>query len=218
MPQNSQKDADLTHSILEGKGKFMLPMKDKLGAKDVDQMVAYVRAFRGGQQVVKLEPKKPIIPLSTQQPAIVPGKQALPQQLTTTAPSAAVAEKIRIASGLYRQYCLICHGADGRGLELKGSMPEIPDLTSRAWQAEQTNSQLAVSILEGKGTLMPAFRGRVNEDDAQSLVAYVRAFAPQQRIAVGEPGSDFESRFRQLEQQWDELQRQLSELPPLRKQ
>src|SRR5208283_3533452 len=58
--QKSRIDADLSHSILQGKGKFMLPMTDKLGTVDVNQMVALVRGFDGGKQVIPLElPKAP---------------------------------------------------------------------------------------------------------------------------------------------------------------
>ena len=32
--QAARSDAELKQSILNGKGKFMLPMKDKLGAAD----------------------------------------------------------------------------------------------------------------------------------------------------------------------------------------
>src|SRR6266446_1851772 len=49
--QASRSDATLVHSILEGKGKTMRPMKDKLGTVDARQMVAFIRAFRGGKQV-----------------------------------------------------------------------------------------------------------------------------------------------------------------------
>jgi mono/diheme cytochrome c family protein len=116
---------------------------------------------------------------------------------------------------LYRQYCLSCHGVDGRGRELKAGMPTIPDFTSRAYQEAVSNPQLVVGILDGKGALMPAFRGRVSEGQAQDLAAYVRAFGPV-RAAPTAPAGDFDKRFRELQDQWDELQRQLRELskPP----
>jgi ubiquinol-cytochrome c reductase cytochrome b subunit len=208
--QASRKDEELLHSILEGKGKFMLPMKDKMGKADAEKMVAYVRAFQEGKQVVKLEPQPPVVPPAPEQPAIIPGPK------TPSGPSPETAARMRVAASLYRQYCLICHGADGRGLELKASMPTIQDFTSRTWQEGVGNPQLAVSILDGKGTLMPAFRGRVGEEQAQDLVAYVRAFGPFRPATSEPPPGDFEKRFRELQDQWRELQRQLQELsaPP----
>jgi cytochrome c oxidase cbb3-type subunit 3 len=119
------------------------------------------------------------------------------------------------ATGLFRQYCLACHGTDGRGTEIRASMPTIPDFTNRAWQAGVSKPQLRVSILEGKGTLMPSFRGRVTDAQAQDLAAYVRAFGPERATTTAEAptgDSDFERRFRELQAEWDELQKQLREL------
>jgi mono/diheme cytochrome c family protein len=43
--QRSRADADLKRSILEGKGKFMRPMKSKLTAAEAGALVARVRKF-----------------------------------------------------------------------------------------------------------------------------------------------------------------------------
>jgi mono/diheme cytochrome c family protein len=43
--QRSRFDAHLKHSILEGKGKFMRPMKSKLTPAEADALVAHVRKF-----------------------------------------------------------------------------------------------------------------------------------------------------------------------------
>jgi mono/diheme cytochrome c family protein len=113
----------------------------------------------------------------------------------------------------YRQYCLSCHGADGRGVELRASMPNLPDFTNRSWQESHSNPQLLVGILDGKGTLMPPFRGRVSEEDSRALTAYIRAFAPSPSSPPSaEAASDFEERFRRLQDEWDALQKQLDEL------
>jgi mono/diheme cytochrome c family protein len=97
---------------------------------------------------------------------------------------------------------------------MKPAMPTIPDFTVEAWQGSKDRAELALSILDGKGTLMPAFRERVSEDDAQNLVAYIRAFGPRQirPVEFTAPASDFEKRFRQLEGQWDELEKQLRDM------
>ena len=46
--QNSRSDAELLHSILEGKGKFMLPMKSKVGTSGAKELVAYVSGLCQG--------------------------------------------------------------------------------------------------------------------------------------------------------------------------
>jgi mono/diheme cytochrome c family protein len=208
----SRTDADLKQSILEGKGKFMLPMKDKLAPADAERMVGYVRAFQGGKQVVKVEPQPP--PPPPAQPAVVPGPAKPAAEPAPSAPAPEDAVRLGAATGLFRQYCLVCHGTDGRGTALRPSMPTIPDFTNPAWQAGVSKPQLAASILEGKGTLMPSFRGRVSEAQARDLAAYVRAFGPERAAArEATPGdSDFEKRYRELEAEWEELQKQLRAL------
>jgi mono/diheme cytochrome c family protein len=209
--QDARADADLRQSILEGKGKFMLPMKDKLSPADAERLTAYVRGFRGAQRVVAVGPPVPPVPPPPSQPAVVPGPRTPPAR----AP-ADTAARLRAATVLYRQYCLACHGSDGRGLEMRGVMPTIPDFNGRAWQEGVSDPQAAVGILEGKGAMMPAFRGRVSDEQARDLVAYLRAFGPARPAAPAAAGSDFEQRFLELQGQWDELQRQYLELakPP----
>jgi hypothetical protein len=96
-------------------------------------------------------------------------------------------------------------------------MPTIPDFTRRAYQKDATNAQLVVSILDGKGALMPPFRGRITEGQARDLAGYVRAFGPLQAAPAAPPAGDFEKRFRELQNQWQELQRQLKETPDPRR-
>jgi hypothetical protein len=60
--QAAHAEAALQQSILEGKGKFMLPMRDKLSAADAGPMVAYVRAFANGKHVSPTEPQQPLVP------------------------------------------------------------------------------------------------------------------------------------------------------------
>jgi quinol-cytochrome oxidoreductase complex cytochrome b subunit/mono/diheme cytochrome c family protein len=207
--QTNRTNADLLHSILDGKGKFMLPMKDKLSPADAEQMVAYVRTFQGGKQVAKVEPKLPPPTPPPERPAIVPvfpGPSQKPQPIPESIETAA---RVRAASVLFREYCLSCHGADGRGLALKASMPDMPEFTSSAWQGQRIDAQLLASILDGKGTLMPANRGRITEDQARDLVAYVRAFGPPAPVPPSASEGDFVERFRQLQQQWEALHKQL---------
>jgi quinol-cytochrome oxidoreductase complex cytochrome b subunit len=206
--QASRKDGDLVHSILEGKGKFMLPMKDKLNSSDAEQMILYIRSLEGGKQLVKVEPKNVPHFEPTDQPAIVRAPPR-PPETGATSVSTETSARIRAATVLYREYCLVCHGPDGRAAEIRGRMPEIPDFTAAAWQSQRADAQLTVSILEGKGAYMPAFRGRVNDNDARDLVAYIRAFSPNRTPILEASTGDFGERFRKLQQQWNELEQQL---------
>jgi mono/diheme cytochrome c family protein/uncharacterized membrane protein len=79
---------------------------------------------------------------------------------------------------LFRQHCVKCHGADGKGSPGRRRQLEVPDFTDPSWQAQRSEAQLLASILDGKGDEMPAWREKISEDQARALVTYVRAFAP----------------------------------------
>jgi len=117
-----------------------------------------------------------------------------------TEPPAAVPAAVR---AVYRQRCQRCHEADGTG-----SDTDMPDFTDAKWQKSRSDVQLLVSILDGKGTAMPAFRGKVTDEQARDLVAMTRSFT---RGGAG-AGTDFSSRFRQLQDELVALQKQYREL------
>lgn len=217
--QKSRTDADVAKSVLDGKGKFMLPMKDKLGAVDVKQMVALVRAFEGGQKVVPVEGPKapgPAAPLAvaTAEPGKSPLPVSVPLETATSElganPTGELALRIQVGAGIFRQYCIVCHGADGTGSLLRPRMPPIPDFTNSTWQTQHADPNLVVSILDGKGALMPANRGRITDAQARDLVAYLRSFGPPTLHKKGPVSeSEFERSFRELEQRWNELEKGL---------
>jgi mono/diheme cytochrome c family protein len=266
--QSSRTDAELQHTMLEGKGQLMLPMKDKfaLARTDVKEMVAFVRGFQPGQPAVAVatapqpqpaatpEPASaglastplPVPPApATSPPAASPtpsppsSSAALAQALAGPAPelpaglvppsppvvsppalvpsssrrnaaaNPASAAKLRAAAALYQTNCLVCHGPDGRGTVVRAAMPPIPDFTSREWQSVHESPQLSVSILEGKGALMPPWHGKLSAEQARDLVAYVRSFGPAGLEFAVAPISEFGNRFQDLKKQWAELDQQV---------
>lgn len=265
--QASRTDAELEHSILDGKGQLMLPMKDKLALARIDPkaMVAFLRRFQPGapavaagtpsapvtaQGAVASTAPKPTTPsgptanppasaASAAPPAsaaagassaaldmatplppealalLSPPPAAAPSPPSTpggAAPSPEAAAKLRASADLFRTNCAVCHGPDGRGSLVRAAMPVIPDFTARAWQASHESAQLSISILEGKGTLMPPWRGKVTPDQAHDLAAYVRTFGPADLLASGVSPSEFGKRYRDLKKQWDDLDQQMRSL------
>src|SRR5262249_818471 len=71
-----------------------------------------------------------------------------------------------------------CHGADGTGSEARRRQPKIPNFTDPSWQVRRSDAQLLASILNGKGKVMPPWRGTISEEQGRRLVGHVRAFAP----------------------------------------
>jgi mono/diheme cytochrome c family protein len=119
-------------------------------------------------------------------------------------------------AALYRQHCVKCHGADGSGSPMRDILPDIPSFAKAPWQARRTNAELLAGILDGVGKGMPAFRGKIDENQARGLVTQVRSFAPppERKEKRKEPASprNMDQEFRRLEIELRELQRQFHEL------
>jgi mono/diheme cytochrome c family protein len=227
--QKSRTDSDLSQSILQGKGKFMLPMKDKLGPVNAAEMVALVRAFQGGKQVIPLAAPQPpgppppegtttildvvktpsgaapAVPLDFSKPAGDLSKPA-------PTPSGELAARIRTGSVIFSQFCLVCHGPDGTGRIIRPAMPPIPDFTNPRWQIEKKDSELLLSVLEGKGTLMPPNNMRVTRDQARDLVAFIRSFGPARPIEESTSDTEFDRSVRRLQTQFEQLESELKKL------
>ena len=84
-------------------------------------------------------------------------------------------EEKRVIASLYNRYCIRCHGVDGRGV---WDMPGVPDFTNARWQASRSDAQLARIILEGRGAVMPPFRGTLTLEEAWAMARYLRTFLP----------------------------------------
>jgi hypothetical protein len=84
-------------------------------------------------------------------------------------------EERRVTAGLYNRYCIRCHGVDGRGV---WDIPGVPDFTNTGWQASRTDGDLARIIIEGRGAVMPPFRGTLSLEEAWAMGRYLRTFVP----------------------------------------
>jgi mono/diheme cytochrome c family protein len=137
--------------------------------------------------------------------------------LVCSGPAAVGAEtetaKVNAGRQLFVRFCTRCHGDDGRGGPGRVTMPVIPDFTDPSFHQTHSDIQMTISILEGKDRLMPANRGPVSDEQAPELVAYIRTFGPARPAAAGPATDKFDFEFRQLQQQADDLDRQIRELP-----
>jgi mono/diheme cytochrome c family protein len=120
------------------------------------------------------------------------------------------------ATALFRRNCQTCHGADGKGAEAqRAKLTHVPDFTRATWQAKRRDEQLLASILDGKGSQMPPFSDRLSSEEARQLVAHVRRLGPHQSNRPAELSTtDFERRYRELEEEMKALRKQYRKVAP----
>ena len=92
-------------------------------------------------------------------------------------PSAPKAAETSAVTELFQKHCVKCHGADGTGSQARDRLPEIPDFTSQTWQEKRSDAQLQAAILDGKGTFMPPFSNKLDNEKVKCLTELVRAYA-----------------------------------------
>jgi cytochrome c oxidase cbb3-type subunit 3 len=98
----------------------------------------------------------------------------------------AVADFVRSQSGLstepgidlalgkkvFMDNCALCHGEDAKGKREVGS----PNLTDKIWLYGSDKATIVEGIRNGRGAVMPAWNGRLNESTIKALVIYVYSF------------------------------------------
>lgn len=75
----------------------------------------------------------------------------------------------------YKAKCASCHGADGSGQSPVGKSMKLRDLRSPEVQ-KQSDQELFAITADGKGK-MPAYKGKLADDEIKALVAYMRSIA-----------------------------------------
>jgi mono/diheme cytochrome c family protein len=193
--QAQRSDAQLLVSIRDGKGSTMPAFGTKLKEEQVRGLVAHIRAFAPTKAAPKDAPamsveerlhnlEKQLEELRKQYDELSKGSAAGPtaksrrlRQAQIAPPMAPMAAKFPAAGQLFQRHCVKCHGADGTGSPARADKPNIPDFTAGSWQAKRSDAQLLGSILDGKGSTMPAFRTKLKEEQVRALIAHVRVFA-----------------------------------------
>ena len=84
----------------------------------------------------------------------------------------------RNGSAVFNDHCATCHGSDGRAQNSKGKFSHARDFTDAKWQDEATDERIFNSITNGRSVRgnMPAFSNKMNQQEVESLVNFVRSF------------------------------------------
>src|SRR5437764_2316069 len=170
---------------LDGKGEGLPPWGGKLSEEQARGLVAVVRAFapttsrpedgsptdfdRDYRRLQKElhELQKQFHELSAVSPGGASSKPSTSSRRPAPQRSAPAAADMPALRELFRQRCARCHGADGTGSTVRDSMPEIPNFTEASWQARWSDAQLMAAILDGKGSEMPPWSGRISAEQAR---------------------------------------------------
>jgi len=102
---------------------------------------------------------------------------------------------------LFKSNCSKCHGMDGKGM----AGLKTPNFTDPKLQASLTDAQIIDTINHGKkGTMMPAWQGKLSVDEIKLVAAHIRSFGEstsanqsggaqsnQENSKVYTPGDDY---------------------------
>ncbi|HEX4227623.1 MAG TPA: DUF5777 family beta-barrel protein [Bryobacteraceae bacterium] len=93
------------------------------------------------------------------------------------------------AAMLFSKNCATCHGSDGKGNKSIGT----PDFTDLAFQKSTSTSAMHAAVQNGKGGIMPAWSGKLTDDEISGLVTYIRSLGttgpPANNNASGAAGA-----------------------------
>ena len=79
---------------------------------------------------------------------------------------------------LFKTYCIVCHGPEGRGdgLATAGLNPKPPDLVKMV--GHHTDGDIAWKIENGRGA-MPAWKSRLKEKDIWDLTNFIQTLTSE---------------------------------------
>ena len=80
------------------------------------------------------------------------------------------------APTLFKTKCAACHDADGSGSGAMAKQLGAPDLRADVVQ-KKTDAQLTDEITSGVGQKMPAYKGKLTDDQIKGLVGFIRGLA-----------------------------------------
>ena len=102
-------------------------------------------------------------------------KMKLPLFFAVFAVLFAIPARADDVAALYKSKCAACHAPDGGGDTPAGKAMKVVDLRSPEIQ-KMTDAQLIDATTNGKDK-MPAYKGKITDDQIKQLVAYIRQFA-----------------------------------------
>ena len=93
-------------------------------------------------------------------------------------PAKADGNSVAEGKKVYEKYCLLCHGATGKGDGASSGSLEIKpaDFGNKAKMKDQSDGALAWKIISGRGP-MPAWGPVLQETEIWNVINYIRTFS-----------------------------------------
>jgi cytochrome c6 len=99
--------------------------------------------------------------------------------LALALPTGAQAADAAKGEATFKSKCAGCHGPDGKGQTSMGKMMKLKDLGSKEVQ-KASDTDLHDIIAKGKKP-MPAFDSKLNKEQIDELVAYIRELGKKEK-------------------------------------
>jgi mono/diheme cytochrome c family protein len=217
----ARNDRELARSVLDGRGS-MPSWKAKLSGTDVERLVVLVRNFRGGAQRV---PEDDDTAARSEEPAAKseetpapPPRSSQPAQRSadSSAGSRTAASDTPATGGreVFSRLCVACHGKDGQSQALRARIPWAPNFTSPEWHKLKDEGRLVMSVLEGRGYEMPAFRERISGPEAREVVHFLRSLAGLRNEPSLPLAPAFDREFQRLMNELNDVKQTYHSLDP----
>lgn len=145
----------------------------------VSSIIGAAMALRGPANAAQAPAQTPsAAPSATQAPTFIshpahiqPGLSPQQSLASLTNPYEGDAQRVSEGAKLYIAYnCIDCHGAEGSGFM-------GPSLQDSRWRFGGSPGEVFQSIYEGRPDGMPAWGGRIGDDQIWRLVSYVRSLS-----------------------------------------
>ena len=84
---------------------------------------------------------------------------------------------VKVGAGIYKQYCVACHGEKGNAQTALGKalVPPPRNFTDASAMAQISDKQMTSTIMNGKdGTAMAPWGGILNPQDIRRVILYIR--------------------------------------------
>ncbi|MFN3530474.1 MAG: c-type cytochrome [Bacteroidia bacterium] len=132
--------------------------------------VGVMVACGGGEQ--KAEEKTAVV----EETAPVEDVWTAPEEAkSVTNPFEANEASLEIGKNVFAQYCVSCHGEDGKAEVPAGQAVKAANLTVST--VDQTDGELHWKLLSGKGAMLKISTYGISDEDGWHLINYIRTMA-----------------------------------------